>query len=640
MSAKSNQITVFNNGLSQVVPHHRSDVVASLDIDDRNSKQNYLDFTLNSILSTASREKWELWQIVQMMAKCNNNSGSDRDMLREQVVQFLLSFSNSNSSSSNGSSAESSSSSTSAPQVQVTYNESFVLPHLQAGNVRGAIDEAMHRGMYVIALLLAQNWPELNLQQQVMECITLNTCPTIGSMLGFNVQSKSNQDWRRTIALILKNQCQSTGVGVIQSIGDNFWKDQRNVYSAHLCYLLCGLLTPNGGSNDVLLNRVVLLGGDHKRNPKGFYDKETIERSMFIPEIYASPKFQPFKYVYALHLISQCGNYTLAQKYLNSIPKESYSPQFQYQLEVLNQRLKEATGKSSGGFFNRGGAGGGVTNWLFRGIENLIHGDESPSSPQQQQAAVQRQSQMLSQSPMMTMPPTVGNQSFAPVATPPVSTTPPSVSQSPKEDTSKSSNNSESKGWFGSLFGGSKSSKKGGINFGTDNQREYCNVRKRWVPKGMAGKVTPEELAQEQKAMAPPEMPKMDFLSTQSGPSINRRGGGLDLFNTGGNVANARPPSVTAPPPMAMTLPPTAGTPTMLAPPTGGFFVPPSSGTPPPSSFAPMKPAFVPNQSAMDAPSYEPPAANNLTMHPRSQSVPASFSNNEVPPPRYGTPNN
>jgi len=588
ISANSTQVTVFN-GLNGIVSNNRPEIVAALDIEDQNSKQNYLDFTLNTLLSHASREQWELWQVVQMMAKY----GNDKNLLREQVCQFLLSFSSQEPLQS--------------PQVQVAYNEALILPFLQSGNVRGAIDEAMNRGMYAIALLLAQGWPELNMQQQVMQAVANSTAPVLGSLLGLS-SNNTGKDWRRTVALILKNQCQSNGIGVIQSIGDNFWKDQRNVYSAHLCYIACGLLSAD---NEVLLNRVVLLGGDHKRNLKGFFNKETIERSLFIPEIAASQKFQPFKLVYALHLVSQCGNYALAQKYLNSIPKANYNAQFQYQLDVLSQRLRDVLGKSSGGFFNKAG-GGGVTNWLFKSFENLIHGDESPQSAPQ---AVQRQSQALSQTPVVAQTPD------RTLSTPP-------VTQAPKEQPQPSTKNTSHKktgSWFSSLLGAKK---KNEVNFGSDNELEYCSIRKKWVSKGMAGNVSAEELEKERKAMAPPEIPQMDFLNT-SGPSISRRGGHLDLFNT-----NAPPTSSASPIPSMLPQSTSGGPPPLSRPPTS-FFVPSSSGAPP---LTPMQPTFVPNQDS-GAPSYSPPIATSLGH--RSQSVPVGPpSTDSGPPHRISTPLN
>jgi hypothetical protein len=582
IAANSTQVTVYP-GLHEVV-HYRPEITSSIDFDDKNSRQNYLDFTLNGILRSASREKWELWQIVQLIAR----HGNDMNNLREQVCQFLLS--------------QCSQERLQSPQVQVVYNEDAIVSLLENGNIREAINEAMNRKMYAIAILLAQGWPELNLQQQVIQTVTSNVTPILGSLLGFN--NNMNADWRRTIALILRNECKTKGVNVIQNLGDMLWKDQNNVYSSHLCYLVCNMLTSE--KNDVLASRVLLLGGDHKRDVRGFFDKENIERSIFVPEILNSPRFQPFKLIYAYHLATNCANYALAQKYLDSIPKNiPYNQQFRYQHELLSQRLKAILSSSGGGFF-RGSVG--VTNWLFKSFENLIHGEDASPNTSDSQQQVQRQMQALSE------------QNHAP---PVEKVAPVEATKNTEEITKKDSNeNSRSSGgWLNFLV----RRRKNEVSLGRSNDYEYCTIRKRWVPKGQAGKMTPEELAEEQKKMAPPDLSAMNFLPSNS-TSITQRGSYVDLFNSSGNVQPSMPmvrnyssPNLTA-----------------TKPPVGKFFVPTqmaadnsiahSAPVSPNFKRESLTPPMVPDQNS-DSATYIPPPMNAVRHHMRSFSAPYSPMN-------------
>jgi hypothetical protein len=598
ISAKSTQVTVFP-GLTAVV-NNKPDIVSALDVDDANSKNNYLNFTLNGLLSNASKEKWELWQIVQLFARY----GADQQALREQIAQFLIGNADPIAQTQ---------------QFQVIYNEAAVLPHLERGDVRAAIDEAMNNRMYGLAVLLSQGWPELNLQQQVLQAIANTTSPTLSALLGFNNNNYSNTDWRRTVGLILRNDSKANGVSVIQSLGDWLWKDQKNVFSAHLCYLCCGLLM----KNEVLTQRTILLGGDHKRNMRGFFDKETIERSLFIPDLVNSPKFQPFKLLYALYLVTYCGNYELAQKYLASIPKDMlYNSQFKYQYEMLSHRLKAITNKSSGFFGGSGTRASGVTGWFIKSFESLIHGDDS--SPVSDTV-----SSIAMPGPTSTVPP---QQQPSIILQPPVAThiTPPPLQQqppqqqppkreTPKQDSGKSGSGSGS-GFFASIFG----KKKNEVSLGRDLEMEFCQVRKRWVPKGQAGMVSEDE-KQEEQNNAPPDMAMMGMMmnggaSFLDQPSISQRGGYVDLFNSSGSGGN-----LTAPPPM--------GLPKNRSSPNLASSRPASTG--PPKFFMPS-PAISSSVSEPSSPAFQPPSFN--AYNPNGMPPSDSFQNGPPPLDHSTTP--
>eukprot|EP00029_Vermamoeba_vermiformis_P004110 TRINITY_DN1463_c0_g4_i1.p1 TRINITY_DN1463_c0_g4~~TRINITY_DN1463_c0_g4_i1.p1 ORF type:complete len:1658 (-),score=452.80 TRINITY_DN1463_c0_g4_i1:8-4981(-) len=186
--------------------------------------------------------------------------------------------------------------------------------------------------------------------------------------------------------------------------GDLLWTRQHAPEAAHFCYLLA---EHKFDAYDEANSRLVLVGGDHRKDKKTFINVDTVHST----EIYeysrrltnnqfTLPAFQVYKFIHATYLID-LGFVEKAWKYMNSITAMikdqkgayKYSPLFANLFREYLSRLEVILNKSAQAEDSSGSWFGKLGQAVTKGINTIMGGDE-PTTPQHNPAAGHHQPHM------------------------------------------------------------------------------------------------------------------------------------------------------------------------------------------------------------------------------------------------------
>ncbi|CAI9095794.1 OLC1v1031809C1 [Oldenlandia corymbosa var. corymbosa] len=161
-------------------------------------------------------------------------------------------------------------------------------------------------------------------------------------------------DWKENLAVITANRTKDDELVLIH-LGDCLWKENSDVFAAHMCYLVAEAnFEPYSD-----IARLCLIGADHWKFPRTYASPEAIQRT----EVYEYSKvlgnpqfillpFQPYKLVYA-HMLVEVGRVSDALKYCQAVLKalkNGRSPEVETLRQVATSLEDRIKSHQQGGF--------------------------------------------------------------------------------------------------------------------------------------------------------------------------------------------------------------------------------------------------------------------------------------------------
>eukprot|EP01028_Stygiella_incarcerata_P003786 TRINITY_DN1788_c0_g1_i1.p1 TRINITY_DN1788_c0_g1~~TRINITY_DN1788_c0_g1_i1.p1 ORF type:complete len:1562 (-),score=490.29 TRINITY_DN1788_c0_g1_i1:393-5078(-) len=278
------------------------------------------------------------------------------------------------------------------------------------GDFAGATRHAMNGHMWPIALLLAsyvdKNTYMSVVQQYASHCLmdeaplkTLfmlmadQTTPLLSSP---STTVFGSEQWREHLAIMIRNEIEGRERMLIQ-MGDRLWREKSSVELAHFCYLLAHRHLDS--INTMSTARMVLVGGDHRRDHSAFFSPMTLQMTEIFE--YATilkdprvryPSLLPFRLLHAERLLElghvqqACAYVSFVQKVLASNPKIGGAvgcSSFKARLLAFTQRLNVCFGEKRveelaamshmrGGMADASSAAGSKTKDGFRWFRSII----------------------------------------------------------------------------------------------------------------------------------------------------------------------------------------------------------------------------------------------------------------------------